>query len=203
VSDAPNLIDLLSRQDPNALSSLRDRYPAQTQLLSSERLLGREAAASSIHLDPAKRVAVIELIMTSMTQMTGESDALSIAIRATMKRVSVIRYVGSLIASISGGVAGILIIVLSNDVIQAITAFMAMLGGMAAVTADQFERAPSGIRIASADEYGKLIEMRSNIEMIRLRISRDKVIPIQDEDIRDMLTQLDRYAASVIRLKMA
>jgi hypothetical protein len=55
VSDAPNLIDLLSRQDPDALALLRDRYPAQTQLLSSERLLGREAAASPPERTPRLR----------------------------------------------------------------------------------------------------------------------------------------------------
>jgi len=120
-----------------------------------------------------------------------------------MKKVARIRYVGSLIASISGGLAGILAIALSNALIQAITAFLAMLGGIAAATAEQFERAPSGVRIASAEEYGKIIEMRANLEVTRTKLERDKILPLDDQDIRNMLEELDKYAASLIRLKMA
>ena len=50
-----------------------------------------------------------------------------------------------------------------------ISALVAMAGGFAAIIAEYFERSPSGIKIASAEEYGKLVEIRSSIE----RISRD------------------------------
>jgi hypothetical protein len=203
MSEAPSLIDLLSRAQPTALASLRNRYPSQGKLLSSERLLTAEVALPPTPLEPEKRAAVRDLVLTSMVTLAADLDALAKNIREIMKKVSAIRFVGSLIASISGGLAGILIIALSNDVIQAITAFVAMLGGIASITADQFERAPSGIRIASADEYGKIIEMRSNIEMIRLKLQRDNIVPVDDQDIGDMLAQLDRYAAGIIKLKMA
>jgi hypothetical protein len=75
--------------------------------------------------------------------------------------------------------------------------------GIAAVTAEQFERAPSGVRIASAEEYGKIIEMRANLEITRTKLQRDKILPLDDQDISNMLAELDKYAASLIRLKMA
>ena len=103
----------------------------------------------------------------------------------------------------SGGLAGILIIALDDNWIKAIVAFAGMLGGIAAVTADQFERAPSGIRIASADEYSRLIVMRSNMEVVRLKIERDAVVPNSDGDLQHMLNELDGYAKIIIRLKLA
>lgn len=86
---------------------------------------------------------------------------------------------------------------------QIFTAIIAMLGGIITAFADQFERAPSGVRIASTDEYGKLIEMRANIEIINLKLERDKIIQVQEQELRDMLTQIDQYAAAIVRLKMA
>jgi hypothetical protein len=78
-----------------------------------------------------------------------------------------------------------------------------MLGGIAAATAEQLERAPSGVRIASAEEYGKVIEMRSNLEVMRTKLQRDKILPLDDEEIKNMLAEFDKYAAYLIRLRMA
>lgn len=150
---APNLIDLLSNDQPSALLALRSRHPAEASVFSSDRLLGEQEAVPKF--DPTRRSAILDLISTSVTTCAADFDAMARSIRETMKKVSRIRYVGSLIASISGGLAGVLAIALTNALIQAITAFLAMMGGIAAATAEQFERAPSGVRIASAEEYGK------------------------------------------------
>ncbi len=203
MSEAPNLIDLLSREQPATLESLRARYPSEVQIFSSERLLGDTEPKGAPQFNTTQRSATLDLISTSVSRCAADFDALANAIRETMKKVARIRYVGSLIASISGGLAGILAIALSNALIQAITAFLAMLGGIAAATAEQFERAPSGVRIASAEEYGKIIEMRANLEVTRTKLERDKILPLDDQDIRNMLEELDKYAASLIRLKMA
>jgi hypothetical protein len=203
VSEAPNLIDLLSREQPATLESLRARYPSEAQIFSSERLLGNTGPGGTPQFNATQRSATLDLISTSVSGRAADFDELANAIRETMKKVARIRYVGSLIASIAGGLAGILAIWLSNALIQAITAFLAMLGGIAAATAEQFERAPSGVRIASAEEYGKIIEMRANLEVTRTKLQRDKILPLDDQDIRNMLAELDKYAASLIRLKMA
>jgi hypothetical protein len=203
VSKAPNLIDLLTREQPSALELLRARYPSEAQIFSSERLLGDTVPGGAPQLNATKRAAILDLISTSVSTCAADFDALAEAIRETMKKVARIRYVGSIIASISGGLAGILTITLSNALIQAITAFLAMLGGIAAATAEQFERAPSGARIASAEEYGKIIEMRANLEIMRAKLQRDKVLPLDDQDIINMWAEFDKYAASLIRLKMA
>jgi hypothetical protein len=184
------------------LKLLRERYPSEAQIFSSERFLG-DTGPGAAPLNATQRSATLDLISTSVSTYAADFDALANAIRETMKKVARIRYVGSLIASVSGGLAGILAIALSNAPIQAITAFLAMLGGIAAATSEQFERAPSGVRIASAEEYGKIIEMRANLEVTRTKLQRDTILPLDDQDIRNMLAELDKYAASLIRLKMA
>lgn len=200
---APNLIDLLHASRPELLSSLRAAHPAEADVFSSERVLGEVDAGSAVALEPARRKAMLDLIGASSTAIAGEVDTLQTSIRTMLKRVGAIRFGGSLVASISGGLAGILTIAVSNAVIQAITAFLAMLGGIASITADQFERAPSGIRIATAEEYGKIIEMRAALEVIRLQLERDEVFRIEDKEMGAMVAQLDGYAASLIRLKAA
>jgi hypothetical protein len=202
MSDAPRLIDLLGQEDPATLAALRGRYPSQSTLLTAERALGPEATAP-FALGIEKRTAVKDLILASGTSLITELDRLSVQIRDVMRRVGMIRFVGSLIATVSGGLAAILIVVLSNEAVQAIAAFLAMLGGIAAITADQFERAPSGIRIASAEEYAKVIEMRSNLEVVRVKLERDNVFPVSDDDMNSMLKEVDGYAGSIVRLKMA
>ena len=203
MSEAPNLVDLLSREQPIALESLRARYPSEAQIFSSERLLGDAEPGRVPQFNATQRSAMLDLISTAVSRCAADFDALADSIRETMKKVARIRYVGSLIASISGGLAGILAIALSNALIQAITAFLAMLGGIAAATAEQFERAPSGIRIASAEEYSKIIEMRANLEIMLTKLQRDRILPLDDQDVRNMLAELDKYAACLIRLKMA
>jgi hypothetical protein len=198
---APNLIDLLNREQPSTLQSLRSRHPTQAEVFSSERLLGDATVISQI--DSERRSAILDLISTSVTTCAAGSEAVAQSIRETIKKVSRIRFVGSLIATISGGLAGVLAIALTSALIQAITAFLAMMGGIAAATAEQFERAPSGVRIASADEYGKIIEMRSTLEVMRIKLQRDKVMPLDDPELKAMLAELDKYAANVIRLKLA
>jgi hypothetical protein len=203
MSEAPNLVDLLNRKQPSELASLRARHPLQEKVFSSERFLGDTPSKSPDHFDADQRSAILDLISTSVSACSADFDSVAKAIRETMKRVARIRYAGSLIASISGGLAGVLAIALSNALIQATTAFFAMLGGIAAATAEQFERAPSGVRIASAEEYGKVIEMRSNLEVMRTKLQRDKILPLDDEEIKNMLAEFDKYAAYLIRLRMA
>jgi hypothetical protein len=203
VSEAPNLIDLLSREQPTILESLRARYPSEAQIFSSERLLGAAEPGGVPQFNATQRSATLDLIAASVSTNAANFDALAIVIRETMKKVARIRYVGSLIASISGGLAGILAIVWRNAPIQAIIAFLAMFGGIGAATAEQFERAPSGVRIASAEEYSKIVEMRANLEIMLTKLQRDKIFPLDDQEVRNMLAESDKYAAGLIRLKMA
>jgi hypothetical protein len=196
---APNLIEFLERSDPTSVRSLRDEFGSNERLFSTERQLGGSGPASL----GGGRAAVVALIAKSLSALVRDMDSLASAIRTTMARVSKIRFSGSLMATIAGGLTGILALALSNEVVQAATAFAAMLGGVAAVTADQFERAPSGARIASTDAYEKIITARSDMELIRLKIERDKILPLSDEELSGMLDRLNQYAVDVQRLRMA
>ena len=78
-----------------------------------------------------------------------------------------------------------------------------MLGGLMGLFADYFERSPSGVRIAGIDEYAKLIQSIGEVELIKLKIDRDAVLPLPHDQLIAMLDKLDEYALLVIRLDRA
>jgi hypothetical protein len=45
--------------------------------------------------------------------------------------------------------------------------------------------------------------MRANLEIMRTKLQRDKIMPLDDTEIRAMLAEFDKYAANLIGLKMA
>ena len=208
---APSLIELLELREPQTLRDLQARFPQAEDLFSTQRMLGQEEAmampAPTGGARPApvqsRREAMLALVRASLDPVVAEMDRLSAQIRAAMRRAARIRFAGAIIAAAAGGLTGLLTLFVRNEAAQAVTAFAAMLGGVATMTADQFERAPSGLRIASTEEYGKLIEGRSALELIRLQLARDAVLPVPDEEMAAMLGRLDQYAVSLARLRMA
>jgi hypothetical protein len=58
----------------------------------------------------------------------------------------------------------------------------------------------SGLRIAGTDEYAKLIGMIGEVELIKLKLGRDAVMPVPDDQLKAMLEKLDEYSLQVIRL---
>ncbi|TFF20845.1 hypothetical protein E3C22_18330 [Jiella endophytica] len=218
MENAPSLIELLKRNASGDLEALRRQFPEAAKLFSTERMLGpedesaiptAENVSGSGGIQPGRptpfpnRAAVIALIETSLNTIIAEMDALTQTIRKTMKQVSRTRFAGAIVATIAGGLTSILALKFPNEVVQAVTAFVAMLGGITTVTADQFERAPSGVRIASAEEYAKLVEARSKVELIELKIARDNIIAISRRDLYAMLDELNDYALTVKRLQLA
>ena len=197
---APSLIELLTVSAPADLQNLMIEYPDASDLFKTERMLGPEDGAPMVR---PNRKAMIALISKSIKTIALDADKIATSIRNTIRRVSQIRFSGAIIATIAGGLAGILALGFPSEIVQATTAFAAMLGGVATVTADQFELAPSGVRIASTDEYAKLVEMRAALELVRLRIQQDRIIPLSDEDLTAMLGKLNDYSMNVLRLKLA
>jgi hypothetical protein len=194
------MIDLLARENPAALASLRERYPTEAKVFSSERLLGHKEPTPG--LTAAQKVARTDLISSYLTTGVSELDKLAIAVKSNMKMVSRIRLAGSIMASVSGAIAAILALFLNNASIQAATAILAAAGGISSATAEQWERAPSGVRISAAEEYGKIVEMRSKLENMRTKIQRDNIIPLTDQEVVSMVEESERYAGDILRLKM-
>jgi hypothetical protein len=121
-----------------------------------------------------------------------------------MKLVTRVRFGGAIIAAVSGALTAILqYVAISAQGATTVGAVLGMLGGLTTLFADHFEKAPSGIRIASLEEYGKIMEMRGDIERMRMRLSRDDLVMIGNEELRTMLERLDGYALQIIRLRFA
>ena len=87
--------------------------------------------------------------------------------------------------------------------VQALTAFAAMLGGIAAITADQFELAPGGLKFASTEEYTKIIELRSGLDLLRLKVAQDSIRPLDASALDAILNSLNDYSIQIDRWKVA
>ena len=120
-----------------------------------------------------------------------------------MKKAMNIRFGGAVTAALFGGLTGLLALLMPDKLVQALTSFVSMFGGVAAMCADQFERAPSGARIATAEEFGKVLEARTNLEILTLQIARDSVLPIKDKDLSSMLAQLDQLSLTIMHLRLS
>ena len=102
---------------------------------------------------------------------------------------------GAITATSAGAVSAVFAYAKSEQQLAAmVSALVAMSGGLSSILADHFERAPSGIKIASAEEYGKLVEMRSALERMGARIARDSLFEIDDEELHNMSKTIDAYA---------
>ena len=207
MATAPSLIPLLEREAPTQIRQLRARHPRTQYVFSTARELGereKERPGPKGEALGERRAAVVDLIRESIATVISNADNLAMAIRKRMKRVANIKLFGSIVAVISGGLASVLgYFALSDQEVAAVAALVGMLGGVAALCANYNERAPSGIRIAGVDEYGKIIEMRGNVERIRAQIDRDTLFPLTDEVLEQMLGNLDEYALNVLRLRWA
>jgi hypothetical protein len=195
-----NLIGLLEHSAPKTLLALRGRYPDAGALLSSSRELG-DAEAITIS---NRRAALIDLILAGASNVKADSERLAYSIHDRMKAISRMKFFGALVAVLSGGLGALLTTLgVASQWISTVGPLAGMLGGVVGLVADQFERSPSGVRIAALDEYGKLLDMIGEIDLIRNQIERDEVLPLPDEQLRSMLDQLDKFALTINRLRRA
>jgi hypothetical protein len=201
-----NLVSLLEEMSSTGLQRLRDRYADAGGILSSSRELGElnDAASGSDAESNNVRPTLVGLVQVGVEDLKTVLEELGSRIRARMKFVSNLRFFGAIIAAVSGGLTALLPLwSVDQQGITATGALVSMLGGLIALFADQFERAPSGIRIASFDEYGKLIEMRGDVERMSMKLRRDGLISIPMNELNTMLERLDGYSSNIIRLRFA
>jgi hypothetical protein len=192
-----NLIALLDASAPDVMQQWRLKHPGAKDVLSSARQLGEESGAAS----NADRLALLDLVQASLAHVTESLGQVATKIRKRMKSVSRMKFLGSLVASVSGATAASLTYIeLGDKMIALFGALVGMAGGALGLLADYFERSPSGLRIAGTDEYAKLIGMIGEVELIKLKLGRDAVMPVPDDQLKAMLEKLDEYSLQVIRL---
>jgi hypothetical protein len=81
-----------------------------------------------------------------------------------------------------------------------VSALISMGGGLAAIFADYFEKSPSGKQITSAQEYGKLVEIRGAVERMRARVARETVSKMPDQELELNWRTLDSFAGEIVSL---
>lgn len=192
---APDLVSLIERQDPASMASLRAAFPDQQEALSSARELGETEPASQLSV--LQRAAHLDVLRLGIPVVISSLDSLSRDLRQRMERVSNVRFWGTALAAASGGIAGILALFAPQDIINAIMAFVAMLSAITALFADHFDRAPSGVRVKTTDEFSRTLERRGEIEAIRIKIERDGILRNKDDEIRTMIASMDETAKRV------
>jgi hypothetical protein len=199
-----SLVDFMERTASTKIQALRATYPTEDQLLSTARELGPSGQGEWVELSDTKRAALIELIISNLQQLKQRSEDLIHLIRSKMKLVNRTKMVGGIIATMSGGFGATLVFfdVGQNGTALA-TAIIAMIGGLATLFAEYFEKAPSGIRIATAEEHGRLVEAHATIERIERRVNRDALITLSDEELGEMVGALDDFADRIVRLSFA
>ncbi|WP_157234772.1 hypothetical protein [Methylosinus sp. LW4] len=192
-----NLIGLLELSDPDALAALRKRHPDAGALLSSSRALGGAEAKTIVD-----RAALVDIILTTSENVNTNAERLAREIYERMKLVSKVTFFGALVATLSGGLGALLAALgVASQWIGVVAPLASMLGGATSLLANQLERSPSGVRIAAWTEYSKLLEMMSQIELIRIQINRDDILRVPDERLASMAEQMDALALKIHRLQ--
>jgi hypothetical protein len=200
VSEFANIITLLEAANSLELQAIRKQFPSETELLSSARVLGERAGTETL----PDRNALLKILSASIETERKQVTALLLEIRQKMVLVARTKLSGAIVSTTTGALSAVLSFAGSGQKTEAmITALLAMAGGLAAIIADYFERSPSGIRIASAEEYGKLVQIRAAVERMSARLARDMVSRLDEQEIQTMASTLDEFAGDIVRLKYA
>lgn len=196
------IVDFLERAAPDRINELRDAHQAEAKTLSVAKDLGLgDVDFKQVKFEPTQRAALIDLLRSSVGKLKEQSEKLIQAVRKKMVIVNRTKMIGGVIATASGAIGAFLVHLDVGEAGTALaSAFIAMLGGLATLFADYFEKAPSGLRIASAEEHGHLVEIQTALDQIERRIQRYDILVLSDQDLEEMVKAVDDYAERVVRL---
>jgi hypothetical protein len=199
-----NAVTLLKAIDPKVVDSLRMKYPRQEELFGTTRELGDDESTKPRPEEVTHRQAVMELLGASIRTERDQLEQLIFQIRQRMVLVARTRLFGAVVSTTSAALSAVFAYAGGGQQVAAmVSALIAMAGGLSAILADYFERAPSGVKIASAEEYGKLVEVRSSLERIMVRVARDNLFKLDDQEIETISKAVDEFAGEIIRLRFA
>jgi hypothetical protein len=199
----PSLMTFLEGRDPTTAKGLRNRHGDVGELFTTTRELGETATAPDV-IDPKRRAALIDLLVSTISKMKLALLDLAAFVRRKMRLVTRVKFAGAVIATVSGGLGAVFSYMEFGDKTTAmIISVLSLCGGLAAIFSDELQKAPSGIKIGSVEEYTKIVEMLKEVELIERRIERDPVFSIPDGELHNLLTKLDRFALEITRLSLA
>jgi hypothetical protein len=210
-----NAVTMLKRVDPAFLDSLLQEFPGQSDLIKSSRQLGPVppaelklpediAAAASASAREERRKAIIKFLTASLGSERDQVEELLYKLRGQMVLVARTKLFGAIISAGSGALSAVFSYADGGQSLVAmVSALVAMAGGLSAIFADYFDRSPSGIKIDSAEEYGKLVEIRRSIGRIASRVARDSFFEIDEQELETISNTVDEFAGEIVRLKFA
>lgn len=203
--DVGSLVTVMESTLPDILMALRARYPGATRLLSTGRDLGAPEVGSYEGLTDtlvaaSAQPAMLDLAKAGVEAMRKRVDALLAHILNRMKLASRIKLAGAIVASASGLVTAFLAFAgQPKGYTELATAAFSFFGGLVTILADQVVRSPSGLLIASTEEHGKILAMRLEVERMALRLAREAITPLTQDDLVKVLDRLDEQAVEIIR----
>ena len=190
---APSLVSLLEREAPGTLQALRAEYPGAADALASDRVLGEAKAA--LAAGPERRAALVALVEATRDTLVRKIEELLSLLSRQRRKITSVRLGGALVAAVGGvGGAAATLLGAGAQVTALVTAACAAAGGTTTILADSLERTPSGQPAATAEEHGRILEMRGELERLRLRLQRDALLPLPDDQFDPMLARLDGIA---------
>lgn len=200
-----DLLKLLQRSDQAILDELRSKHPLAEGLFSlGKSRRGRPEELGGDTQDEHLVSAKIDLLRSSVAPLQDELAIVIALVFAKMKLVKRLKTGGALLATLTGLVLAISAALGTGDEWQkVVSAAFATVGGVVVVLSGHFEQAPSGRRIASAEEYGKLNQMAAELTKLKRRLDRHELFPLQLDDISEMVESLDGYAAEINHLRVA
>ena len=199
-----NLNSLIALVSPALLDSLKTSFPATKARFSHLKGFEAETERPAALGSPAQANAALAHAQAGDQANRAQLDRL---LAHTRKRMKIAHWIKQ-----SGALAALLLSIATaylawTDGAQATATFFTALGAavasLAATLSDMVVKSPSGVSIASPDEFAKLVALRVDAERIKLTLDRIAALAASDTGLAAILDELDRDALDVMRYSLA
>lgn len=192
---------LINFYQPGSLASLKTKFPAEPQRFALERDMGNGAPGDS---DPGERNAKLAQAKIGEESVRGQLDTLIAAVRHKMRVSFWLRQGGSIGAVFASLVTAYLVWggkPATNTTLA--TAAFAAFGSLTTTLADTVVKSPSGVALASPEEFAKMINARVEVERSRQLLASAAMAGLNDAELDRILVDLNEMALQVMRYTLA
>lgn len=205
------LISYLNKVDSGSLEALRKRHPSQRPQFELSGVLDgappgtvQPDDAALVLPDPDRLPALIDALDVGTSKTLTDLEQLIPRVIRRLTNCNRAKVAGGVTSAAAGVVAAWLTFrgAVASSVALA-TAVVAGIGGVCTLVAGQLERSPSGARVSLAADVEKLITLRASVQRMRRRLSRQALVPIDEDAAQKMLDQLEEVAECLSRLSVA
>ncbi len=195
-----SLVKLIRRSEPRELEKLQDAHPNAADLLSTPQTRRVAAQAPTPEDLTAAR---LDLLLKGIGPLRKELDEIKRYVTDKMKTVQRIKFVGAIFATLAGLIMAITAALTMHEAWEkVVSAAFATIGGLVVIFSDHVQSAPSGRRLASVEEFGKLNQIAGELYRLEARAERHHAFPLTDDDLKQMISEMDSYAAHINQLQV-